>query len=439
MKNILKLGFLLVLGSLLMTSCEEDILGGGGGTPGGGGGLEEGPSLSFGTDTPFLSMDVTVAPGEVFSVQLNATQGSSPLNSLTVNENGIRLEDFANRLTIDGQPAPAAALLLPEELRASFSITLDIKAQEDRSASLYQFAVADEAGNTAAVDIEISTELTGTDANPEITLLGNSNIIADASSLVCLNLQVVAGNADLESVIVVDEAGETLAPERLFFGGSSSANQVIENPFFLSADNVRGFEETLCIRAQDDESEQSYTIAIADTRDSFSILPIIINTFPNGVSGQPVTVLEGALFNRAGPAGTGGLDLDSGAGTGSADIAAELVDNGIDIGQPSGSNWIQRISGANGTELRQLIPNQNGLPETFTFEAIQTDTEISSIWANGLSLQGTNPNGEPWTDVVQVGDTFIALREGQLYLMEVTDVFIDPNSNGDFYQLDIKF
>ena len=86
-----------------------------------------------------------------------------------------------------------------------------------------------------------------------------------------------------------------------------------------------------------------------------------------------------------------------------------------------------------------MIPNQNGLPETFTFEAIQTDTEISSIWANGLSLQGTNPNGEPWTDVVQVGDTFIALREGQLYLMEVTDVFIDPNSNGDFYQLDIKF
>ncbi len=436
MKNIFKFGLLLLVGSLLMTSCEEDILGPPGG--GGGGGTEEGPAISFGTDAPFLSMDANVEPGEVFSVQLNAAQGTSPLNSLTINENDSRLEDFANRITIDGQPAPSSAVLLPPEFQESFSIRLDIKAQEDRSASLYQFAVADEAGNTAVVDIEINTELTGMDAEPEITLIGNSTIIAEAGSLVCLNIEVAAGNADLEDFIVVDEAGTPLDPERLFFGGSSAADQVLENPFFLSADNARGFSETLCIRAQDDQSEEAYSIAVEDANDNLAILTIVINTFPNGVSGEPVTVLQGALFNRAGPAGTGGLDLDSGASTGSADVSAELVDNGIDSG-PIEANWLQRISGANGTELRQLIPNQNGLPETFTFEGVQTDQEISTIWTNGIPLSGTNSNGEPWTDVVQVGDLYIALREGQLYLIEVVDVFIDSEANGDFYEMDIKF
>ena len=163
-----------------------------------------------------------------------------------------------------------------------------------------------------------------------------------------------------------------------------------------------------------------------------------IRDSPNGVSGEPVTELRGALFNRAGPAGTGGLDLDSGASTGSAEVSAELIDNGIDSG-PIESNWLQRISGANGTELRQLIPNQNGLPETFTFEGVLTDQEISAVWTNGIPLSGTNSNGEPWTEVVQVGDLYIALREGQLYLIEVVDVFIDSAANGDFYEMDIKF
>ena len=441
MKNILKLGLLGLLSIMMITSCEEDPLGGGGGTtpPGTGGTGDLAPTVSFGTDAGFLSADATVAPGEIFTVQLISDRGTAALNALTINENGERLVDFSNRITINGQAAPAAALLLQGADKESFVFEIAIKAQEDRSANLYQFLVEDEGGLSAAIDIEINTELTGDDANPEVNLLGNENIIADAGSLVCLNLEVIAANADLETILVVDQAGATIAPDRVFFGSSSAADQLLENPSALPIEDARGFNKQVCIRAHADQSEQDYTIAVTDTRDSFDFVTVTINTFPGGVDGQPVTELRGVLFNRAGPAGTGGLDLDSGAGTGSSDTSAELIDNGIDNGQGAGTNWFQRISGTNNTTLRQLIPNQNGLPETFTFDGVATDVEIADAWVNGIALQSVNSNGEPWTEVVQPGDLYIAMRDGKLYVMEITEVFVDPTSNGDFYEMDIKF
>lgn len=440
MKNILKLGFLGLLSIMMMTSCEEDILGGGGTNPPGTGGTGDlAPTVVFGTDAGFLSADASVEPGEIFTVQLIGTTGTSQINSLTINEDGARLVDFSNRISINGTAAPAAALLLQGADRDGFVFDIAIRAQEDRSANLYQFLIEDDAGLTAAIDIEINTELTGDDANPEVTLLGNDNIIADAGSLVCLNLEVIAANADLETILVVDAAGEVIPADRVFLGGSSTADQLLENPSALPAEDVRGFNKQVCIRAQAEQSEEAFTIAITDSRDSFDFVTVTINTFPGGVDGQPVTELRGVLFNRAGPAGTGGLDLDSGAGTGSSDTSAELIDNGIDAGQGAGTNWLQRISGTNNTTIRQLIPNQNGLPETFTFDGVATDTEIANIWQNGIALQGVNSVGEPWTDVVQPGDLYVAMRDGNLYVIEITEVFVDPASNGDFYEMDIKF
>ena len=74
--------------------------------------------------------------------------------------------------------------------------------------------------------------------------------------------------------------------------------------------------------------------------------------------GQPVATILGALFNQAGPSGTGGLDLDTGASLGSTNANVEVRDMGIDTALPLANNWRQKIAGVNGTEIRYVKPGR---------------------------------------------------------------------------------
>ncbi len=432
-----KLGLLGILALFLITSCEIDPIDpgtGGGGTGGGGGTSDTAPSLVFTDAAGSLTSDSRVEPGEIFSVTLMATQGAALLNALTVQENGDRLEDFSNRLTIEGTPAPAAAVLIPDGFKESFTWTLTIRAQDTESVSLYTFIVEDTNGMEASVGIEINTERTGSGTvEPELNILGNSNIIVDPEVLTGFPISILAGNANLASIAVTDSDTVLLEPSRLRLGD----NPFTENPENLSVDFANGLEEMIFIRSQPDQSIQTYFIIVFDADDNFDIREVTINTFPNGISGNPVSTIEGVLLNRAGPAGTGGLDLDSGAGTGSSDTAAELRDNGID-GSALEINWLQRISGANNTELKQLIPNSNGLSENFNFDSVTTDSQLADVWGNATDLVERNSNMELTTGFVQVGDLYIALRDGKYYMVEITEIFIDPNGNEDFYRMNIK-
>ena len=446
MKNILKLSFLSLVTLFMITSCEVDPVDPG--TGGGGGGTtEEGPEIIYGTGTGLLSSDTALEPGTRFTVQIQTAQGTSPLNSLEVLENDVRLPDFENRLEILGSPAPSAAVLVPADDKDGFTWDITIKAQEERNKTIYKFLLKDEAGNEAFRDIEINTEGGNTGATePTVVLNGNNNVITDTEALVGFPIEAFPGNMDLSTIAVyqldVDGNLMEIAFDRCYLGEISGDDQFTSNPEFLAAEDQSGFAKTLYIRSQSAQSIENYVISVADasgSTDGIAFFEVTINTFPDGISGNPVNTLTGVLFNRAGPAGTGGLDLDSGASTGSSDTSAELVDNGIDIGASAAQNWLQRISGTNGTILKQLIPNSNGLLEDFTFDSVTTDAGIRDIWGNATDLMGTNDDLEPWTEEVQAGDMFIALREGKYYMMNVTEVFISPTDNDDFYRMDIKF
>jgi len=431
-----KLGLLGILALFLITSCEVDPVDPGPGGPGTG--TDQGPTLSFADVSGSLTGDSKVAPGDIFTVTLDAAQGTSLLNSLTIEENGSRIEDFSNRVTISGTPAPAAAVLIPDDFKAAFTWDIAIKAQEDNSKSIYNFIVEDENGNTAARDIEIDTEVSGSGTvEPAMTLRGNSNIIVDSGVKTGFPLTVLAGNAALEYIAVLDENLDAIDASRCFLGGTDPVNQFTDNPMILDVADQQGFEKTVYITSHDGQSIQNYTIVVQDAAVEIASKEVTINTFPNGISGNPLTTLEGRLLNRAGPSGTGGLDLDSGAGTGSGDAAAEIKDNGIDATALE-TNWLQRISGANGTRIKQLVPNSNGLSEDFTFDSATTDTQLANIWPNGVDLIEQNANFEPMTGFVQKGDMFIAERDGKYYMFVITDIFIDPTGNSDYYQMDIK-
>jgi len=444
--KILKFGLLSLFALFLVTSCEEDPLGGGGtggpGTGGGGGTVDDGPEIAFLSEAGSLTSDTKLTACDIFTVTLTAAKGSTDLNSLTIEQDGVRIEDFATRVTINGEPIPSAALLLPNNPDA-FTTNIAIKAQADNRKSIYKFTVADMNGNTAFVDIEIDTEgTTSGTVEPTITLMGSGEVIADAGTLVQIPIEGKAGSDALQTISVFVDGDPDLVPvpaDRLYYGEISAAGQFTDNPYTIPTEDQESFTRDIYIRAQDGQSKENYIIAISDGVNDPVFVEVVINTFPGGVEGNPLGLRMGVLLNAAGPAGTGGLDLDSGAGTGSRDENAEIKDNGIDTDLGPANNWLQRISGVNGTTLKQLVPNTNGLSESFSFDALELDTQLRDIWGNGVEFAGVNDSGEPWSETVQVGDIFIAENSGKYYALLVTNIDVNPETNGDSYTFDIKY
>jgi len=139
--------------------------------------------------------------------------------------------------------------------------------------------------------------------------------------------------------------------------------------------------------------------------------------------------LTGVLLNQAGPTGTGGLDLDAGNGTGSADPDAELRDSGIDTAQPDATNWKQTISTVNNANLRYV---GTALTEG-DFASVATKEAILAEWNAATELVDNT------SSVVNVGDHFAVESNGLYYLLEVTDVTVTTDDNDDSYTFNIKF
>ena len=144
-------------------------------------------------------------------------------------------------------------------------------------------------------------------------------------------------------------------------------------------------------------------------------------------------MLQGVLLNSAGPAGTGGLDLDTGNGTGSDDIEAEIKDNGIDTDLPDEDNWLRTISPINDASMRYLRAGENGLSETFTFADISFKEDLPGLYENGIELT------DGASDVVMIEDVFIVKRDERYWVLEVIEIVTDPNANEDSYTFDVKY
>lgn len=153
-----------------------------------------------------------------------------------------------------------------------------------------------------------------------------------------------------------------------------------------------------------------------------------------GSSVQNVTVYVGtklnisktAVLNNSADASTGGLDLDAATAVNSSSAEAEIIDAGIDPALPATSNWKQKILPAPGAEMRWVISSVN-------INDIVVKEQILTYWNLGTPI----PNGTP--NKVLTGDTFVVLKNGIYYFIQVSKVNATPGDNADSIELGVKW
>ncbi len=310
--TFLKLFFAFSVFSLFLTSCESDENPIDTNTP---------PKVQFNDALGYITDDANIALGESFSVYLTATKGSNPMKTLTILEDGVKIEITTDRITFEGNTGVANPLLLLQDNVNSLAQRITIKAHTTLGTKTYDFVVADEKGLTSKVSLDI----------------------------------------------LVDEAVNTI----------------------------------------------------------------------NGQLGV------GQLFNQGGPAGTGGLDLDSGASTGTdpnnpSSASAEIRDEGI-VDVLTDQTWKQQISGMNGSEIRYIKKGQNGVAESFSFDDVNFRGQIAGLWNNGVAFSLKSTDGQrDVSDKVIEGDVFIVKNGDKYYLLYTKEVVVTTTDNRDYYSFDIK-
>lgn len=224
------------------------------------------------------------------------------------------------------------------------------------------------------------------------------------------------GSSDLKEVAVFRD-NVLLDPARIKFQGNAATT----NPTAVGAFDANALNWEIEVTVDDHEAVHSYRFQVQAQDDLTNSVAVSITTVDPGT---PVDTQMGVLFNQAGPAGTGGLDLDNGTGTGSADTNAEIRDMGIDLGQPPATNWRQQIAPANNAELR-MAPAGTTWAEIATKEAIQA----------GFNASGANIT---MTSKLNGGELFFVKRDNKYYFIRIANVNVTTSDNNDNYEIDIK-
>jgi len=394
----LRILFMLITATFMITSCAEDL------GDGGGGGSTNPLTLSISNTS-----DVTVALGGTFSVNLVATAGDDALRDIEVFEDGISIAEFT-RIAYNGEVASSNPRLLFGDEKSNFDYNIDVAAHNEVGTRSYTFVVTDDLGASDTRTVEIST----IGIPPSLALNGPATLELDAGALNNVSLSAVMGSGALVSVgLTIDGASDNF--DDLEFSGVPCTS----NPHAVGGDLANGFDAVpLTFRAPTMDGSYSYVITLTDEfgLESSVEFTVIVSSLES---------FNGVLFNAGGPAGTGGLDLDLGIGMPSDSIAAEIRDIGID----GNGNWLQQIAPANNALLYKMIPGDNGVSENFTFSSIDSKVTLAGLVGSGLNVTASG--------TVFEGDVYVVVRDGVNYAFEIAEVNVIAADNSDNYVLNI--
>ena len=423
MKRILNFPTLMLLfvSALFFVSCEEE--------PGGGG--VGGTNDTAAAISLISESDLTLAPAEEFTVSIAADKGTNEMNAITVYEDGIKVP--VERLKFNGTEASANATLLTGTDRESLDWTVSIIAQATAgTTSNFEVEIVDDMNLTSVVTITVTTA----SAPPTLTALGNTTpVFPEGTQNVSMKIKADKGGADL---VKLEIRQNNVFVDITDFNWNGLSMMSSGNPFDLTEAEKDGFEEgEFLVDLPNSVGTFVYTMIIEDAVAQRDTATFVVTTEPNGT---PIDIREDVLLNAAGPAGTGGLDLDTGESTGTGATSgaeAEIIDNGIN-GANADVNWIQTISAVNGATMKYVVAGSGGVPESFTFDGLQFKEDLEGLYTvnSGGVIDNTNSSS-----IVQPGDTFIVQKGTQYWLITAKEVNVKTavGDNSDNYVFDVKF
>ncbi len=258
---------------------------------------------------------------------------------------------------------------------------------------------------------------------PSISLGTGGQFVSDTATVFTdstFQIQVTAskGDADLRT-IEVRENGTAIANTRILIDGfTAGANP---SPLFDAALSSFTYVLTITAGSTADETNE-YTVIVTDTDglNASASVDVTTKSFGTFVTERNVIL----LLNQAGPAGQGGLDLESGNSIGTNNDSADIRDMGIDLALPNASNWKQQIGTINTSVLKVPAAGLN-------YDEILTKEQLRIAYDAGQSFTTS--------DKVAEGDLFLALTsEGNYYLLKTDAITVTPNDNSDRYEFSVK-
>lgn len=288
---------------------------------------------------------------------------------------------------------------------------------------------------------------------PDIRLVADPGFVDGDSDVMLgetfnVRLTIVKGDSPLKSVAL--RAGNANLETSRFSinGGAITSN----NPFLVTGADKDGVTYDIAITPAAGSAAGDVTVyAFTVTDDNNNTDEVTVQITVTAPATTPLEqTLTGVLLNQAGDTGTGGLNLDNGTGTGSADAAAEIRDLGIDCTIPLGTeNWRAQFGTVNGAEMVRVNPAQL---ENFTFAAVDNKEIILEAYTKGTALNNgvsTAPNCTQTTvtDVsgtIAVGDMFAVFANSKYYLLRVDAInyvlgSVPTERNDDNIVFSIKF
>ncbi|MEM7573257.1 MAG: hypothetical protein AAF433_10165 [Bacteroidota bacterium] len=421
---------------LFSTGCPEDGTGTGTSLP-----PEILLTYNGATDLPF---------GQPFTVSLRLDDGDAALQSLAITKDGINVP--FSELTFDGGAVTANNPLLisgADVNGVTYEVTID-PATPAVGSNTYFFAVTDADGLFDSEGLTINYE-----ANPATASLSDvSGFISGDATLTTLNtsfdvrLSLARGDNPMTSLTIYED-GVALPADNLIFNEEQFTAM---NPLtFLASEQDAVTYDINITPTSTAVGTRTYRFDVLDNSNQIGSLTLNI-TFEE--SDLQMT-LTGVLLNQGGDVGTGGLDLDTGAGVGSNNADAEIQDEGIDLDLVATQNWRQQISAVNDAVLR--VVDLTALPDGFSFATVTSQDQIIQAYNTGTVPDGDDANcncsdssnNEEVTQRLEGGELLTVLRDGRYYLIEVVSANIvldDPStplpqneSNEDFYELNIKY
>ena len=259
-------------------------------------------------------------------------------------------------------------------------------------------------------------------SGPTIAVNSGSGNVVDAADVpinteFIVSIITVAGDADITE-IEVQENGTAIAASRVTLDGAAAGG----NPSPIGANFASGFNWDIGIVTSDVvDATNTYTIIITDANGLSDELSVSITQI-NALTETTMVLLQ----NQGGPAGQGGLDLNTGTQTGTqaTDTDADIRDMGIDINLPNDQNWIQKIGVINGSEI--AIPDAS-----FDYDAVASTAQLQAAFELGTSVTET-------PEKVLVDDVLLVKSEGVYFAIKVTAVNVTPSDNTDGYELSVK-